>query len=103
MTVLVAAVHDWYCPTCGKTDQTRETRPHARVHACSKTRGLTIPYLPAGTKAKVELVEWQDYVGKEMVQVDPERKRPIQSVVTTRDQGQDVTVFAPTATMRGNN
>ena len=101
MTVLVSAVHDWYCPNCGKTDQTMEARPHSRMHTCPKLRGLTAPMLPAGTKAKVVLNEWEDYIGKELVQTDPERNRPIRSVVTTRDRGQDVTVFAPTATLRG--
>jgi hypothetical protein len=101
MSVLISAVHDWYCPNCGKTDQTVESRVHTRFHACPKLRGLTAPMLRQGVKAKVELREWQDYVGKEMVQTDPERHRPVQSVVTTRDNGQDVAVFAPTATMEG--
>jgi len=94
---LIGAVHDWYCPNCGKTDVTREVRPHVRFHTCSKLHGLTAPMLPAGTKAKVEAVERQDYVGRELVQTD-ESGRPVQSVVTTRDEGQDAIVFAPTAT-----
>lgn len=60
-------------------------------------KGLTAPMVPAGIKAKVEAVERPDYVGKELVQTDGEGK-PIMSLVTTRDDGQDVTVFAPTAT-----
>jgi hypothetical protein len=56
--------------------------------------------LPAGTRAKVELREREDYVGNELVQLDPERQRPVMSIVTTRDNGQDVAVFAPTATAR---
>jgi hypothetical protein len=58
--------------------------------------------LPAGTKAKVELREREDYVGREKVALDPERGRPVQSVVTTRDDGQDTAVFAPTATLSGD-
>ncbi len=97
---LIGAVHDWYCPNCHKTDQTVEIRPHVRFHTCPKLRGLTAPMLPAGTKAKVEAVERQDYVGRELVQTD-ESGRPVQSVVTTRDEGQDAIVFAPTATATG--
>jgi hypothetical protein len=56
--------------------------------------------LPAGTKAKVEAREREDYVNGDRVQLDPELGRPVMSVVTTRDEGQDVIVFAPTATGR---
>lgn len=101
MTTLIGAVHDWYCPNCGKRDQTTEPRPHTRFHICPRLRGLTAPMLPAGTKAKVELREREDYVGTERVQLDPEMRRPVMSVVTTRDNGQDVAVFAPTATAKG--
>jgi hypothetical protein len=52
--------------------------------------------VPAGTKAKVEAKEREDYVGKEEVQTDGEGK-PVMSIVTTRDEGQDCTVLAPTA------
>ena len=100
MTVLVIPVHDWYCPNCGLRDQTRETRPHSRFHICPKLHGLTAPMLPAGTKAKVEAREREDYVGTDTVQTDDEG-RPMMSVVTTRDDGQDVAVFAPLATARG--
>jgi hypothetical protein len=68
------------------------------MHTCSRLRGLAVPLLPAGVRAKVELREREDYIGSEMVQLDPERKRPVQSVITTRDNGQDCVVYAPTAT-----
>ena len=100
MTVLIDSIHDWYCPNCGLRDQTRETRPHSRFHICPKLHGLTAPMLPAGTKAKVEAREREDYVGTDTVQTDDEG-RPMMSVVTTRDDGQDVAVFAPLATARG--
>jgi len=54
------------------------------------------PLVPEGTACKVEAVERGDYVGKELVQTDG-RGRPVMAVVTTRDDGQDCTVFAPTA------
>lgn len=90
----------WYCPNCGKQEVTREARPHTRFHICPKLRGLTAPLLPVGTRAKVEVREREDYVGQEHVQLDPEQGRPVMSVVTTRDDGQDTIVFAPMATAR---
>lgn len=91
----------WYCPQCKAEDVTYEARPHSRFHTCPKLRGLTAPMLPAGVKAKVELKEREDYVNGEQVQLDPELGRPVQSVITTRDNGQDTTVFAPAATGSG--
>ena len=96
----ITPVHHWYCPNCGRTDVSHEARPHSRFHTCPKLRGLSAPFVPAGTKAKVELREREDYVNGDMVQLDPELRRPVMSVVTTRDDGTDVAVFAPTATAR---
>ncbi len=101
MTTLITPVREWYCPACGATDTTREARPHTRYHTCPRTRYLSIALLPKGTKAKVEVREREDYVGDETVQLDPELGRPVMSVVTTRDNGQDAMVFAPVATARG--
>ena len=96
---LLSNVRDWYCPNCGKTDQTVEARPHTRFHTCPKLRYLVAPMLPAGTKAKVEAHEREDYVGTDVVQTDGDG-RPVMSVVTTRDEGTDVAVFAPVASGR---
>jgi len=98
--ILESPVRDWYCPNCGKTDQTREYRPHTRYHTCPKLRYLSAPMLEAGVKAKVVLHEREDYVGKDVPQVDPERGRPIMNITTTRDDGQDAMVFAGLATNR---
>jgi hypothetical protein len=91
--------HQWYCPNCRVADVTHEPRPHVRMHTCAGLRGLTVPLIPLGIKAKIEAIERQDYVGKEIVQTD-NAGRPVQSVVTTRDEGQDCTVYAPAATAR---
>lgn len=101
MIPIVRPVNRWVCPACLKEDVTHEARPHSRFHICPKLRYLTAPMVPAGTKAKVELREREDYVNGDKVQLDPERKRPVMSIVTTRDNGQDVAVFAPTATASG--
>jgi hypothetical protein len=55
--------------------------------------------VPEGTRCKVEAIEREDYVGSEQVQTDA-NGRPVMSIVTTRDTGQDTVVFAPTATAR---
>lgn len=91
---------EWYCPNCGLEDVTVEARPHTRFHPCPKLRGLAAPMIAKGTAAKVELREREDYVNGDLVQLDPEQGRPVMSVVTTRDDGNDVIVFAPTATGR---
>lgn len=94
---LLSAEHRWECPNCPATDVTRETTPHSRFHSCGGLRGLTAPMVPAGTRAKVEVLERQDYVGREIVQTDC-NGRPVMSVVTTREDGTDCAVYAPTAT-----
>ena len=86
----------WECPNCPATDVTREAQPHSRFHNCPALAGLSAPMVPAGTRAKVTAHEREDYVGNEDVQLDG-NGRPIMSVVTTRDDGQDVAVYAPTA------
>ena len=101
MTALVTPVNRWHCPNCGKQDVTHEPRPHSRFHVCPKLRYLTAPMVPLGTKAKVELREREDYTNGDVVMLDPEQRRPVMSVVTTRDNGQDVAVYAPTATAKG--
>lgn len=54
-----------------------------------------------GVKAKVTAHEREDYIGEEGVTLDG-AGRPIMSVITTRDNGQDVAVMAPVAKGRVN-
>lgn len=81
------------------TDVTHQAEPHSRFHSCPGLKGMTAPYVPAGTKCKIEVRERDDYVGQENVQLDADG-RPIMSAVTTRDDGEDCTVYAPVATVR---
>lgn len=67
------------------------------MHPCRAAGGLMVPLVPEGTKGKLETVERGDWVGTEMVQTTAEG-RPVMAVVTTRDDGQDCTVYAPAAT-----
>lgn len=91
----------WECPSCDFTDVTHEAQPHTRMHACKGQRLLTLPMVPAGTKAKHVVNDREDYVGRELVQCDAEGK-PVMSVNTVRDDGEDCTVYAPTASGSGH-
>lgn len=85
----------WVCPNCTFKDITYEASPHSRFHTC-KSSGLTAPMVQEGVRCKIEAVEREDYVGKEDVQKDGEG-RPIMAIVTTREDGQDCAVLAPSA------
>ena len=89
----------WYCPNCSAESVTRQANVHTRFHRCKGLRGLDAPMIPQGVRCKVEAIERPDYVGQEKVQLDPQHKRPVMSVVTTRDNGQDCMVFAPVASV----
>lgn len=84
----------WECPRCPSKAVTQDSK--TPMHPCPGLGGLMVPLVLEGTDCKVEAVEREDYVGSELVQTDRDG-RPIMAVVTTRDDGQDCTVFAPTA------
>ncbi len=94
--LLAAPERRWSCPNCSHTDVTREAQPHSRFHNCAGLAGLSAPMVPAGTRCKVKAHEREDYIGGELVQFDG-NGRPIMSVEVTRDDGNDVAVYAPTA------
>ena len=94
--LLAAPEHRWECPRCDWQDVTRQHGPHTRMHSCRALGGLTAPMVPAGTRAKVEFNEREDYIGGDLVQLH--EGRPVMNVTVTRDEGTDVVVFAPTAT-----
>lgn len=96
MIPILRSEHHWVCVNCDAVHVTHEVQPHTPFHQCRGLRGLSAPFIPEGVGAKVEAHEREDYVGKEDVQFDAEG-RPIMSVVTTRDEGQDAAVFAPSA------
>lgn len=94
MATSLVAHQDWYCPSCGKTKQTAGVFRQNLLHPCPRLGGIDVPMVAAGTRAKVEAVERQDYVGRDIVPHD-DRGRAIMAVVTTRDDGQDTAVFVP--------
>lgn len=90
----------WECPNCNVKDVTHEAKPHTRYHTCAGLKGISAPMVPEGTHCKVEAVEREDYIGKEVVTLDAEGT-PIMRVETTREDGNDVAVFAPLARSNG--
>jgi hypothetical protein len=100
MTTYIRPFRHWECPNCTATHITYEAEPHTAFHICKGLKGMTAPFVPAGTKCKVEAHEREDWVNDELVQTNGEG-RPIMSVVTTRDDGQDCAVFPATAQLRG--
>lgn len=95
---------DWHCPECGKTDRTKPLPAgSSRMHVCPRLRYLSTPMVRQGDKARLVLREREDYVGKEAVQLDPERKRPVMSLNTEHADGRtDSIVYAPTARAGAN-
>lgn len=93
---ILAVERRWYCPNCTTVDVTRRADVHQQMHTCPGLRGLTAPLLEVGTAAKVVAHEREDYIGSEIVQLDP-NGRPVMAVETVRDEGNDLVVFAPTA------
>ena len=94
---LLDAYQDWYCPNCGAADQSRPLPPNAtRFHRCGKLHGLTAPMIRAGVRCKVEALDREDYQGREWTH-PADDGRVYMSVVTTRDDGTDCAVLAPTA------
>lgn len=88
------------CPNCDSHLKLQQMPAKPVLHPCRGLKGLMAPMIREGVKAKVEAHEREDYVNGDLVQTDGEG-RPVMSVVTTRDDGQDVAVFAPLATARG--
>lgn len=98
MVQILSTERRWECPNCTAAHVTHEARPHTPFHTCRGLRGLTAPFVAAGTKAKVEAAERQDYVGGELVTTDGDN-RPVMAIVTTREDGSnDCAVLAPCAT-----
>lgn len=102
MVHILSVERHWECPNCNSKDITHEAAPHTRFHNCRGLKGLSAPMVPEGTKCKVEAQEREDYVGTEDLTYDGD-SRPISSVVTTREDGNDVAVFAPCATVKGTS
>lgn len=87
---------------CGATAITREAGQHTRFHTCRGRRGTAGMWAPmqlAGVHCDVRAVEREDYIGGEHVQRNADG-RPVMSIITIRDDGQDCAAYAPCANAR---
>lgn len=90
------------CPECPSTVQVSGViRERPVLHKCSGHGGMLLPMVPAGIKAKVTLVEREDYINGEQVQMHEDR--PVMAATVTREDGEDRVIFAPAATGGGGN
>jgi hypothetical protein len=88
----------WNCPHPDCMSYARTVDDKIPMHPCVGNYGLMIPLVRMGEKAKVTINMREDYVGRENVFLDS-RGQPVMSVTTTRDDGMDCTVYAPTASI----
>lgn len=87
----------WICNHCDFTDVTNDPTPHSRMHRCRGLKGMNVPMVPDGTKAKIETAEREDYINGDLVTTNTDG-RPIAAAYITRDDGQDCVIYAPCAT-----
>ena len=93
---------DLHCPQCGKKARVKDMKQKsARMHQCPKLRGLVTAMVKESVKAEIVVHEREDYIGKTMVQLDPERGRPVMNMETRYPDGHtDLVVYAPAATVK---
>lgn len=89
------------CPECPSTLKLPGVGKSPVLHRCSGHGGMLLPMVPAGIKAKVTVVEREDYIGSERPRMH--EGRPIMAVTITREDGEDRVIFAPTAMGGGGN
>lgn len=87
-TVLTPPEHRWECPNCTATHVTYRADVHTPMHPCPGLRGLSAPYIEAGTKADVRAIVREDYMNGDTQTTDADG-RPISSIVRIREDGQD--------------
>lgn len=95
-TILSVPPKNWYCPACDKQHVTKISDPHSPLHQCPKFRGAWIPFVEAGMDAGFRVNYRQDYLGKDTAITDGDGN-VVQSVTTQRENGEDCTIFAPSA------
>jgi len=85
----------WECPNCDLQQVTNRADVHTEFHHCRGLAGLWAPMVPAGTRAKVETHEREDYIKGEQVQLH--QGRPVMNLTVETADGQDCVIFAPAA------
>lgn len=84
----------WHCPNCNCTDVTPPLPPgQSQYHTCPGLHGLNAPLIRDGERVKVEAAEREDYLSGDS-QATGDNGKVYMNVRVTRDEGEDVTVFA---------
>lgn len=90
----------WVCASgCGVTKVTQIAEPHSPLHQCPYHRGAFVPLVESGIKAGIRINRREDYLGTDIATTDGDGV-PVMSVTTLRDDGEDLTVFAPCVTAK---
>ena len=90
----------WECPACDLQQVTHRADVHTEFHHCRGLAGLWAPMVPEGTRAEHRVSEREDYIGRDLPQMH--EGRPLLNLVTVREDGQDCTIYAPTAVGDGS-
>lgn len=87
----------WQCNSCGRLHVTQASNEGVQtpMHQCAALAGTWVPFVPGNTDGVLRLEVRQDYVGKDTPFVDA-NGRPIMSVYTMREDGEDCHILAPT-------
>jgi hypothetical protein len=98
--IVIDAQRRWQCNTCGRLHVTQASTEGVQtpLHQCAALAGTWVPFVPAGSGAVIRVEERQDYIGKDTVFHDT-NGRPIMSVYTMREDGEDCHILAPTTNM----
>ena len=90
---------NWQCNSCGMQHvEPARAEVITPMHACGGMAGAWVPFVPANSTARLRVEERQDYIGKDTPFVDA-KGRPIMSVYTMREDGEDCHILAPTVNM----
>lgn len=98
--ILEPPVRYWACPSCDTVDRTQKPEAHLQFHACPGFSGANLPLVEVRhpddkPDAKHFVSERQDFIGDETY------TPRIASIRTVHADGtEDLTVFAPTATIK---
>jgi len=98
--ILAVPEQRWECPSCDLTQVTKRSDVHTEFHHCRGLAGLWAPMVPAGTRAEHRANEREDYINGDLVQLH--QGRPLMNLTTVRDDGEDCTIYAPSATAHGS-
>lgn len=91
--VILRVARYWECPNCDATHVTQRADVHTPMHTCPGLKGLSAPYVEAGTRANVIAVSRGDYLNGDEQTTDDEG-RPIAFIVRERADGADVWAHA---------